>query len=77
MTVFFAEMAKTLFKENNKSKLANIAGVFLVFNSCDIYDSNEIRIEKHSTQLIWPNIYNTDRIICFLAQPIDCKYIYY
>ena len=50
-------MAKTLFKENNKSKLANIAGVFLVFNSCDIYDSNEIRIEKHSTQLIWPYIY--------------------
>ena len=60
LTVFFAEKAKTLFKENNKSKLANIAGVFLVFNSCDIYDSNEIRIEKHSTQLIWAYIYNTE-----------------
>ena len=53
LTVFFAEKAKTLFKENHKTKLANIAGSFLAFNSCDIYDSNEIRIEKHSTQLIW------------------------
>ena len=52
LTVYFVEKAKEIVQRKQQNDFGKHC-VFLTFNSCNIYDSNEIRNEKHSTQLIW------------------------